>query len=130
MLALTFLCMCHRKWLNGLETILRSRDRARLGDVILAFGDVSEIKRAERDYAKQAAAVAGVIAEASVKYSPQFAGKLGNETIQQAVTAPARWAPFMAGAAKGLLAALSTREELPKAAHAVLKMWATSAKEA
>jgi hypothetical protein len=123
MISLTFLCMVHRKWLNELENTLQSGDRGRVGEVVLALGQLTEIKGAEKDYARHAGALTTVIAEASLKYSSLFTAKLGNETILQVAGAPSRWKRHVAVIAKGLLAALEGNASVAKTARAPLAAW-------
>jgi hypothetical protein len=124
MLALTFLSMCHRKWLNAIEIEMKERETTDFGGVILAFGEVSEIQGAEREYEKQLAAVAAVVREASLKYSQLFVKKLRGETIAQAVAGPGKWMAKMTEAARRMLAAFQRADSLTEEARAVLAGWA------
>jgi hypothetical protein len=106
MLTLTFLCMCHRKWLNNLETILESRDRERIGDVVVALTKDGDVAPATREYARQLDLGRAALVDASIKYSPLFQAKLRGETIHQVMLLPLQWRAHMAQALKGLAAAL------------------------
>jgi hypothetical protein len=125
-ISLTFLCMVHRKWLNEFEEILTSGDRTRISDAIMAFGQVSEIARGEKDFTRQTVALASVLSDASLRYSPVFAPKLADETIMQVVSAPRRWWRYMGIIASGLLSVLERNDKVSKAAKGVLTTWAKS----
>jgi hypothetical protein len=79
MIALTYLCGCHRKWLNGLEEILKTGNRSRIGDFIMAFGEVSEVCQAERAFRKQATAIALIIVKASIVIHGNFPPSWGTK---------------------------------------------------
>jgi hypothetical protein len=106
MLTLTFLCMCHRKWLNNLETILESQDRDRIGEIITALTQDGDVVAATKEYARQLELGRATLVDASIKYTPLFQSKLKGETIHQVMTLPLRWRAEVTQTSKGLASAL------------------------
>jgi hypothetical protein len=125
--SLTFLWGCHRKWLNRLDEVLQTRNRASMDDVVKALIEIAELSSAEQDYAEQLDAIKPALVEASMRYSPAFAVKLGGLTIHQAMLAPLRWRGYVARSSKGLASALVGKKGPSPSPKSMLAVWITTA---